>query len=219
VLEPARHHQRLGFRRRRHGRQRAAAGKGRLAHRIAALGRQQCAADALCRVVAGGISTSGDLFQRLEINGVRYSHIIDPRTGVGLTDHSLVTVIAPDDFTADGLTKVMSVLDPKDALKFIAKTPDAAVRIVRKPGDKIEAYESKGSASIMNDRRMQLNLAISIHCAIMPPSMKMKMKLAMTLSAFGLLLAGFPAAAQNPRPRKQMGHQQNRCQQTSARFG
>jgi FAD:protein FMN transferase len=91
-----------------------------------------------------GISTSGDLFQRLEINGVRYSHIIDPRTGVGLTDHSLVTVIAPDDFTADGLTKVMSVLDPKAALEFISKTPDVAVRIVRKPGDKIEAYESNG---------------------------------------------------------------------------
>jgi thiamine biosynthesis lipoprotein len=90
-----------------------------------------------------GISTSGDLFQRLEINGVRYSHIIDPRTGIGLTDHSLVTVIAPDDFTADGLTKVMSVLNPKEALKFITKTPDAAVRIVRKPADKIEVYESK----------------------------------------------------------------------------
>ncbi|HEV7925067.1 MAG TPA: FAD:protein FMN transferase [Verrucomicrobiae bacterium] len=90
-----------------------------------------------------GISTSGDLFQRLEINGVRYSHIVDPRTGVGLTDHSLVTVIAPDDFMADGLTKVMSVLDPKAALKFIAKTREVAVRIVRKPGDKIEVYESK----------------------------------------------------------------------------
>jgi thiamine biosynthesis lipoprotein len=90
------------------------------------------------------ISTSGDLFQRLEINGVRYSHIVDPRTGVGLTDHSLVTVIAPDDFTADGLTKVMSVLNPKDALTFMARTPHAAVRIVRKPGDKVEVYESKG---------------------------------------------------------------------------
>jgi thiamine biosynthesis lipoprotein len=90
-----------------------------------------------------GISTSGDLFQRLEINGVRYSHIVDPRTGVGLTDHSLVTVIAPDDFTADGLTKVMSVLEPVEALKFIAKTPEAAVRIVRKPADKVESYESE----------------------------------------------------------------------------
>jgi thiamine biosynthesis lipoprotein len=90
-----------------------------------------------------GISTSGDLFQRLEINGIRYSHIVDPRTGVGLTDHSLVTVIAPDDFMADGLTKVMSVLNPKEALQFIARTPGAAVRIVRKPGERVEVCESK----------------------------------------------------------------------------
>ena len=90
-----------------------------------------------------GLSTSGDLFQRLEINGVRYSHIVDPRTGVGLTDHSLVTVIAPDDFTADGLTKVMSVLEPKAALEFMAHTPNASVRIVRKPDDKVEVYEFK----------------------------------------------------------------------------
>ena len=90
-----------------------------------------------------GISTSGDLFQRLEIGGVRYSHIVDPRTGIGLTDHSLVTVIAPDDFTADGLTKVMSVLNPKDAVKFMEKTPEASVRIVRKPGDTVEVRESK----------------------------------------------------------------------------
>jgi thiamine biosynthesis lipoprotein len=91
-----------------------------------------------------GISTSGDLFQRLDIDGRRYSHIIDPRTGMGLTDHRLVTVIAPDDFTADGLTKVMSVLEPKDALKFIGKAPGACVRIVREPGEKAEEYESRG---------------------------------------------------------------------------
>lgn len=89
-----------------------------------------------------GLSTSGDLFQRLEINGKRYSHIVDPRTGIGLTDHSLVTVVAPDDFTADGLTKVMSVLSPKEALRFISKERGVAVRIVRKPGDTVEVYES-----------------------------------------------------------------------------
>jgi thiamine biosynthesis lipoprotein len=90
-----------------------------------------------------GISTSGDLFQRLEVNGHRYSHIIDPRTGIGLTDHSLVTVIAPNDFTADSLTKVMSVLPPKAALKFIQKTPQVSVRIVRQPAQKIEIHESR----------------------------------------------------------------------------
>jgi len=91
-----------------------------------------------------GVSTSGDLFQRLEINGQRYSHIIDPRTGMALTDHSLVTVIAPDDFTADGLTKVMSVLPPGEARQFMAREPEAAVRIVRKPGAKVEVYEFNG---------------------------------------------------------------------------
>jgi len=90
-----------------------------------------------------GISTSGDLFQRLELNGRRYSHIVDPRTGMGLTDHSLITVIAPNDFTADSLTKVMSVLPPKAALKFIKKRPRTAVRIVRQPAKKIELYESR----------------------------------------------------------------------------
>jgi FAD:protein FMN transferase len=90
-----------------------------------------------------GLSTSGDLFQRLEANGRRYSHIVDPRTGMGLTDHSLVTVIARNDFTADSLTKVMSVLPPKEALQFSRETPHIAVRIVRKPGEKVEQYESR----------------------------------------------------------------------------
>lgn len=93
-----------------------------------------------------GISTSGDLFQRLDINGKRYSHIVDPRTGMGLTDHSLVTVIASDDITADSLTKVASVLKPDEAVKFIENIPKAATHIVREPGDQIEIYESKGFA-------------------------------------------------------------------------
>ncbi len=88
------------------------------------------------------IATSGDSFQRLEIEGQRYSHIIDPRTGIGLTDHSLVSVIAPDCITADSLTKVVSVLGPERGLQFIENTPAAAARLVRKPGEQIEVYES-----------------------------------------------------------------------------
>jgi hypothetical protein len=41
------------------------------------------------------------------------------------------------------LTKVMSALPPKEALKFIAQTPDAAVRIVRRPAEKVEVCASK----------------------------------------------------------------------------
>lgn len=89
-----------------------------------------------------GLATSGDLFQRLEINGQRFSHIVDPRTGIGLTDHSLVTVIARDGMTADSLTKVVSVLGPEKGLDFIRKRTQAAVRVVRKPAARIEFYEA-----------------------------------------------------------------------------
>ena len=88
------------------------------------------------------ISTSGDLYQRLEIDGKRYSHIVDPHTGIGLTDHSLVNVIAPVSITADSLTKVVSVLGPDPGLQFIENTPGVAARVIRDPAGKIEIRES-----------------------------------------------------------------------------
>ena len=89
------------------------------------------------------IATSGDAFQRLEIGGRRYSHIVDPRTGLGLTDHSLVSVLAPDCGTADRLATAVSVLGPERGLVFIEQTPGTAVRIVRQPGEKVEVLTSR----------------------------------------------------------------------------
>jgi thiamine biosynthesis lipoprotein len=88
------------------------------------------------------IATSGDAFQRVEIDGKRYSHIVDPRTGLGLTDHSLVTVIADDGMTANGLSTSVSVLGPERGLKLVEETPGAAARVVRRPAHKTEQIES-----------------------------------------------------------------------------
>lgn len=88
------------------------------------------------------LTTSGDLFQFLEVNGQRYSHIIDPRTGQALVDRSTVTVIAPDCTTADGVAKVVSVLGPQRGLEFIECIPGAAAFVVRKQDDKLETFES-----------------------------------------------------------------------------
>jgi thiamine biosynthesis lipoprotein len=96
------------------------------------------------RLANTALATSGDTFQRLEIEGRRYSHVVDPRTGVGLTDHSLVTIIAPDATTADGLSKVASVLGPEKGLKILQEFPNAEARVVRKPGEKIEVKETPG---------------------------------------------------------------------------
>lgn len=65
------------------------------------------------RLRQAALATSGDVFQFVEIDGVRYSHIVDPRTGLGLTNRSLVTVIAPNGLTADSLSTAISVLGPE----------------------------------------------------------------------------------------------------------
>jgi thiamine biosynthesis lipoprotein len=94
------------------------------------------------RVANCGVSTSGDVFQHLEIDGVRYSHIVDPRTGIGLTDHSLVSIIAPNSMTSDALDTAVSVLGPEKGLGLVKATPGAAVRILRMPDEnKIEVFE------------------------------------------------------------------------------
>jgi thiamine biosynthesis lipoprotein len=95
------------------------------------------------------VSTSGDLFQRLEIDGKRYSHIVDPRTGIGLTDHSLVTTIAPTGMVADALCKVISVLGPAAGLRVVETEPGAAAFVVRQPGERLEERQSKRFARFL----------------------------------------------------------------------
>ncbi|MCP5521979.1 MAG: FAD:protein FMN transferase [Verrucomicrobiales bacterium] len=90
------------------------------------------------------LATSGDLFQHVEIDGVRYSHIVDPRTGVGLTDHSLVVVIAPTGLQADSLATTVSVLGPKAGLRLIAREPGVEAQVARRPGERTEVSRSKG---------------------------------------------------------------------------
>jgi FAD:protein FMN transferase len=81
------------------------------------------------------VSTSGDLEQFVEINGVRYSHLLDPKTGLGLTGRRSVTVIARRGVDADSLTKAVSVLPPEKALALIESLDDAAAYLVVKERD------------------------------------------------------------------------------------
>lgn len=90
------------------------------------------------------LATSGDQFQRAEIQGVRYSHIVDPRSGRALTDHSLVTLVGPDAMTTDALSKVISVLGPVEGMKRIRAYPGVECLVYRKPAETVEEYQSKG---------------------------------------------------------------------------
>lgn len=89
------------------------------------------------------VTTSGDAFQHVEFGGKRYSHIVDPRTGLGLTDQSSVTVVARDGTTADSLATAVSVLGPTRGLELIERTAGAAALIVRNVDGKLETRESR----------------------------------------------------------------------------
>ena len=77
------------------------------------------------------VTTSGDAFQAVEIDGRRYSHIVDPRTGLGVAGLAAVTVVAPDCTTADAMATAASVLGPEQAAHVIAGLPGCAARFVR----------------------------------------------------------------------------------------
>ncbi len=72
-----------------------------------------------------GISTSGDHYQFVEIDGQRYSHIVDPATGTGLTGQRTISVVARNGTTADWLSTAASVLDRQAAFRLIRKVPGA----------------------------------------------------------------------------------------------
>jgi thiamine biosynthesis lipoprotein len=89
------------------------------------------------------VSTSGDAEQYVEIDGKRYSHIVDPRTGIGLVGRMSATVVARHGIDADSLTKVIAVLGPEKGIKLIESHEGASARMVRKKGDEFETIVSK----------------------------------------------------------------------------
>jgi thiamine biosynthesis lipoprotein len=81
-----------------------------------------------------GISTSGDSAQMIELEGVRYSHIVNPATGLGLTNRVQVTVIARDATTTDALATAISILGPGEGLALVEKLPRTAAIVFTEGG-------------------------------------------------------------------------------------
>ena len=87
------------------------------------------------------ISTSGDYERFFEEAGVRYHHIINPKTGKSATGVRSVTVIGPDGVTTEGLTKSVFVKGPKEGMRLIESLKgidaiiiDDAGRMLYSPG-------------------------------------------------------------------------------------
>jgi len=80
------------------------------------------------------ISTSGDYERFFEENGVRYHHIIDPRTGRSASKVRSATVIGPYATRTDGLSKTAFVLGPEKAMEIYNRIEDIDAIIVKLDG-------------------------------------------------------------------------------------
>lgn len=78
------------------------------------------------------VATSGDYRNYFEVEGRRFSHIIDPVTGKPI-NHNLVsvTVIHPSSMTADGLSTTLMVMGMEQGMAFAVKNDLAALFIAK----------------------------------------------------------------------------------------
>ena len=75
-------------------------------------------------LVDSAMSTSGDYERFFDEGGVRYHHIIDPRTGHSASKVRSATILAPTATQTDGMSKTAFVLGPEKALEIINRMPE-----------------------------------------------------------------------------------------------
>jgi thiamine biosynthesis lipoprotein len=91
-----------------------------------------------------GMATSGDYRNYFEIDGVRFSHTIDPRTGYPIT-HKLasVTVLRPTSMEADAIATVLMVMGPEKGYQFVEENKIAAFFVIKSDNDFIDKQSTE----------------------------------------------------------------------------
>jgi thiamine biosynthesis lipoprotein len=87
---------------------------------------------AVLALTNAAVSTSGNSEQHVDIAGRRYSHIIDPSSGMALVDDITVTVIAKHGLFADGLDTAISVLGADRGVALIETRPSSAALVIQR---------------------------------------------------------------------------------------
>ena len=87
------------------------------------------------------VSFSESFGEASEIEGKRYGHVIDPRTGWPIREPVAGVALASDGATAEALTKALVVLAPPEGLAVVARTPGAEALVIDAAG---ALHESPG---------------------------------------------------------------------------
>jgi thiamine biosynthesis lipoprotein len=112
------------------------------------LPRKDAAINAVYKVVSisnKAFATSGDYRNFIELNGVRYSHVIDPRTGYPVSNGVVSASILADDCTlADGLATAVMVMGAEKGVELVnhLQNVECFVAVQKADGNLIDYYSS-----------------------------------------------------------------------------
>ncbi len=102
------------------------------------------------RLKNAAIATSGDFYQFVEIDGIRYSHIIDPSSGLALSKSIQVTTIAKNATEADAFASAFSVMGIAQTTEFIKAMSDIDVFIVQKSENTFKQWNNSTFPGLIN---------------------------------------------------------------------
>lgn len=101
------------------------------------------------------LATSGDYHNYYDVDGVRYSHIINPKTGMPLrTPITSITVVLPDCMQADGWTKGLMMLGPEKGIA-LADELGIAVYMLLKTDKGLDIRQSKAFTRLLDEQQQR----------------------------------------------------------------
>ena len=93
------------------------------------------------------VATSGNYERFVEIDGLRYAHIMDGRTGQPVTGMAGVTVIAPDAATADALSTALFILGPQRGVALLRTRPGCEALWIPDTPERLTVLATSGFAA------------------------------------------------------------------------
>jgi FAD:protein FMN transferase len=135
------------------------------------------------------VATSGDYRRGFEIGGRRYSHIVDPRTGIPADEVISSTVVAPDAAEAGALATAFSVMTPAESRKLAQSTPGVEYLLVKKNGERVA---SQGFAGILLPKSGALPFPAAV-AGVWDPTMELTIHMELA-SPFGFTKRPYLAA-------------------------
>ena len=90
------------------------------------------------------LTTSGDMYQFALIDGQRYSHIVNPRTGLGSTDQIQATVISSTGMYADAFASALTLMEPEKGIRLIEKIEETEALIFQVIDGEVRQWMTTG---------------------------------------------------------------------------